>query len=31
MTPATNMVRVMNAVPQGLLNVLEAKKDKEAA
>ncbi len=31
MTPATNMVRVMNAVPQGLLNVLQAKHDQEAA
>ena len=31
MTPATQMVRVMNAVPQGLLNVITAKKDQEAA
>ncbi len=30
-TPATNMVRVMHAVPSGLLNVLTAKKDKDAA
>ena len=30
-TPATQMVRVLNAVPQGFLNVLNAKKDQEAA
>jgi large subunit ribosomal protein L10 len=31
MTPATQMVRVLNAVPQSILNVINAKKDKEAA
>ena len=28
-TPATQMVRIVQAVPQGLLNVLQAKVDKE--
>jgi len=30
-TPATQMVRIVQAVPQGLLNVLQAKVDKENA
>lgn len=30
-TPATNMVRVLNAVPQSMLFLLNAKKDKDAA
>ncbi len=30
-TPATNMVRVINAVPQSFLYLLNAKKDKDAA
>lgn len=29
-TPATQMARIVQAVPQGLLNVLQAKADKEA-
>ncbi|MCD8483858.1 MAG: hypothetical protein LR015_15140 [Verrucomicrobia bacterium] len=28
-TPATQFVRIIQAVPQGLLNVLQAKVDKE--
>jgi large subunit ribosomal protein L10 len=29
-TPAQQLVRVLNAVPQGLLNVLQAKSQKES-